>query len=85
MESKILIDELDAESLGWPFVLVISLYGVANPYNVARFFEQADAIESKRQSTNVEPANWNVSLTRVASIIMTIASGLFVVLMLKAL
>ncbi|PSQ42959.1 hypothetical protein BRD07_02675 [Halobacteriales archaeon QS_9_68_42] len=34
------------------------------PYRLAKFGEQIDAIGSKRRVTKVEPADWNVTLTR---------------------
>ena len=67
------------------FVFLISVYGVIKPYNLAKFFERIDAIGSKRRWANVEPANWNVSVVRIASIIMAISSGVFVALMLGTL
>lgn len=33
-------------------------------YTVARFKEQVDAIGSKRSASEVEPAEWNVTLTK---------------------
>jgi hypothetical protein len=67
------------------FVLIISLYGSVNPYRTARFFEQVDAIGSKRRRRDVEPTNWNVRATQVSSILMAICSGVFVILMIGAL
>ncbi len=44
------------------------LYGLLDPYTVARFFEQLDAIGSTRRLSSVEPVGWKVSLTKVQSI-----------------
>lgn len=63
-------------------VLVLSGYGAIHPHKSATFLEQIDAIGSKRRYADVEPANWNVILTRITSLLMAIASGVFVILML---
>ncbi|PSQ50438.1 hypothetical protein BRD15_01655 [Halobacteriales archaeon SW_6_65_15] len=63
-------------------VLALSVYTAINPRKIATFFEQVDAIGSKRRSSSVQPTDWNVTVIRVASSIMAVASGMFVALML---
>lgn len=58
-------------------MLLFGLPGALAPYKVARFGEQLDAIGSKTRSRDVEPADWNVLLTRVVGIGMTLVGVLF--------
>ncbi|KAB1187157.1 MULTISPECIES: hypothetical protein [Haloferax] len=51
--------------------LAIGLSGAVKPYQVTRFLEQLDAIGSKTSWDEVEPADWNVTLTRFGGIFMT--------------
>lgn len=46
-----------------PFLLVGIVFAVW-PYGVAMVGEQLDAIGSKRSPSEVEPADWNVTLTK---------------------
>lgn len=50
------------------FLLVFGLPGAIWPYRIARFGEQIDAIGSTREESEVEPADWNVMLTRIAGV-----------------
>lgn len=65
-------------------VLVLSLYGSVKPYRTARFFEQVDAIGSKRRAEHVEPTNWMVRVIQASFLIMTLCSGTFMILMIVA-
>jgi hypothetical protein len=50
-------------------------FGIPNavwPYRLARFEERLDSIGSKRSWSEVEPADWKVTLTRVAGIGMAV-------------
>lgn len=49
-------------------VLAVGLVCALRPYAVARFEEQIDAIGSTRSLSEVEPAGWKVTLTRVLGI-----------------
>lgn len=49
--------------------IVVGLLGAIWPYRVARFREALDAIGSTRKMSEVEPAGWMVTLTRVGSIV----------------
>ena len=64
------------------FVLALSVYTAIKPQKIATFFERVDAIGSKRRSSSVQPTDWNVTVIRVTSSIMAVASGTFVALML---
>lgn len=58
-----------------PAGLLLVLLGVPAavwPYRIAKFQEAVDAIGSKRRSSEVEPADWNVGLTRIFGIGMTL-------------
>jgi len=46
-------------------LLAIGLASLVWPYKLARFEEQLDAIGSKRSWSEVEPADWKVTLNRV--------------------
>jgi hypothetical protein len=46
-------------------LVAFGLLGAVWPYKVTRFGEQMDAIGSKRSLSDVEPADWNVMLTRI--------------------
>ena len=54
------------------FLLVFGLPAALRPYAMARFGEQIDAIGSTTRSSEVEPANWNVLLTRMIGLGMTV-------------
>lgn len=45
------------------FFLVLGIPSVIWPYKIARFEERFDAIGSKRSWSEVEPAQWRVTLT----------------------
>ncbi|WP_435345922.1 hypothetical protein [Haloarchaeobius sp. HRN-SO-5] len=46
-------------------LLGLGLLGVRHAYVITRFEENLDAIGSSRQVGSVEPADWNVLLTKV--------------------
>ncbi|EMA57140.1 hypothetical protein [Halorubrum lipolyticum] len=50
------------------FLLAVGIPHAAWPYQFARFEEQIDSIGSKRSWSDVEPAEWKVTLTRVVGI-----------------
>lgn len=60
-------------------LLVFGLPAAVWPYRIARFGEQIDAIGSKREKSEVEPAGWNVMLTRIVGGGMT-AGGIVLLL-----
>jgi hypothetical protein len=62
------------------FFLAAGLHGVLRPYKTAKFGEQLDAIGSKRAAQRVEPADWNVTLTRVVSLFTTLGGTVVVLL-----
>jgi hypothetical protein len=49
-------------------LLIVGLPGAVYPYQVTRFFERLDAIGSETRLTEVEPADWNVLVTRIFSV-----------------
>ncbi|MFC7059380.1 hypothetical protein [Halovenus salina] len=53
-------------------VITIGAIGAVWPYKTARFEEQIDAIGSKRSASEVEPADWKVSLNRIFGIGITL-------------
>lgn len=63
--------------------LVLALLGVwlaANPRAWANFGEQMDAVGSTRDGTEVEAADWNVSLTKYTGVAFALAGSVAVVL-----
>jgi len=60
--------------LGW-FLLVFGLPAAAFPYRLAKFNEALDAIGSQRKSSEVEPAGWNVFLTRAVGVVTTLVGA----------
>ncbi|WP_336359589.1 hypothetical protein [Haladaptatus sp. ZSTT2] len=54
------------------------------PYRFARFSERIDAIGSTTPRDQVEPAEWNVLLTRVLDIAMILVGSLAVLSSLAA-
>lgn len=48
------------------FVSLLGSAMVLKPRRIARFQEQMDAIGSKRNVADVEPAEWNVTLNQIA-------------------
>ena len=50
----------------------VGLLGAVWPQRVARFEEQLDAIGSKRSAGEVEPAEWKVTLTRGAGVVLAL-------------
>jgi hypothetical protein len=54
------------------FFLLFGGLGALYPYELARFGEQLDAIGSTTRASDVEPAGWNVALTRIVSIGMVV-------------
>lgn len=66
--------------LFWGGVLfVLGLVGYAYAYEFAKGSEQLDAIGSKRDRSEVEPADWKVSLERVVSGLVALAGAGMVV------
>ncbi len=59
-------------------LILVGLAGAVRPYEVARLGEMLDAI-GRRSSGPVEPAGWNVTLTRVIGIGAVLAGVWFVV------
>ncbi|MFC7131720.1 MULTISPECIES: hypothetical protein [Salinibaculum] len=57
------------------FCLVFGGVGTVYPRPVARLGEQLDAIGSTTPLHEVEPAEWNVLLTRVVSVILALLGG----------
>lgn len=53
------------------FLLVFGIPGAIWPYQLARFEEQFDSIGSKRSWSEVEPADWKVTVTRFMGVGMT--------------
>lgn len=53
-------------------IIIIGVVGAVWPYKTARFEEQIDAIGSKRSASEVEPADWKVSLNRIFGIGITV-------------
>ena len=72
------MDMVSVHPLGL-FLLVAGLIGVFWPYTVAKLGEQWDSIGSKRSWYSVEPADWNVTLTRVIGAVLAVF-GAFVIL-----
>lgn len=58
-------------------VVVIGLLGAIWPYRVARSQEALDAIGSTRNVSEVEPAGWMITLTRIVGIV-AIAAGFMI-------
>ena len=46
------------------------------PYEAARFEERLDSIGSKRRWSEVEPADWKVTLTRVVGVGMALVGAI---------
>lgn len=75
-----------AEQLAWirlslgVVMLVFAGLGIAYPYKVARIGEMLDAIGSTRNLDAVEPAQWNVLLTRILSVVLALV-GLWWILL----
>ena len=59
---------------GFIFVLIGGVSAIW-PYRLAKFGEILDAIGSKRSLGEVEPADWNVGLTRIVGIVMVIVGA----------
>lgn len=65
----------EAVFLGGLFVL-LGIVGFRYAYGLTRLSEQLDAIGSTTSSSDVEPAGWNVALTRIGSVVIGLI-GLF--------
>lgn len=48
-------------------LLGLGLLGVRYAYGITRFEERLDAIGSNRRTGSIEPAEWNVTFTKVLS------------------
>ena len=55
--------------------MVIGAASAIWPYRLAKFGEILDAVGSKRSLGEVEPADWNVGLTRLVGIVMVIVGS----------
>lgn len=53
-------------------VLLFGLPSATIPYRMAKLEEAIDAIGSKRKSSEVEPAEWKVLLTRIVGVLMVL-------------
>jgi len=62
------------------FMLLIGLLSAVFPYRMAKLSEAVDAIGSKRKSSEVEPADWKVLLTRVTGVLAMAISVYFLFL-----
>ncbi|WP_323171314.1 hypothetical protein [Natrialba sp. PRR66] len=58
----------------------LGLLGVRHAYGITRFHEQLDAIGSTRSAGTVEPAEWNVTLTKLLSGCLSAMGGVVVLL-----
>jgi len=58
-------------------LIVLGLFGIRYAHQITRFGEQIDAIGSKRQLSDIEPAEWSVSIARVLGFIV-ILTGIVV-------
>lgn len=54
------------------FCFAVGLPQLIWPHQLARFSEQLDSIGSKRRWSQVEPANWKVTLTRGIGVVLTV-------------
>lgn len=61
------------------FLAAFGLPGAIWPYRVARFQERVQGIGSTRSWSEIEPADWNVSVTRVGGIVLTVVGLLWAV------
>jgi hypothetical protein len=68
-----MISEVQAVGL---VLLAFGLPGAIWPYRVTRFAERVQGLGSKRSWDEIEPADWNVSVTRVAGIVFTVVGVL---------
>lgn len=68
----VLVDQLPAgELIGFGVLfLILGLPNVAIPYWLARLGERLDAIGNTRRWSDVEPAGWNVWVTRATGILL---------------
>lgn len=62
--------------------LLLGVLGVLKPYKTTKFFEQLQAIGSRRSSKDVEPTDWNVKLSRIAAAVTALISLVVLYLML---
>jgi len=61
-------------------MLIVGGAAVVSPYEVARFEEMIDAIGSTRRASEIEPADWKVTVTRIAGgvlVLVGLSWGLF--------
>lgn len=64
------------------YAVVFLVFGAPSavwPYRLARFEERLDSIGSKRRWSDVEPADWKVTLTRVVGALMAVGGGVLLV------
>jgi hypothetical protein len=63
---------------GHGIAVILVLFGLPAavfPYRIAKFREALDAIGSKRKSSEVEPAGWNIFLTRIVGVLLVLFGG----------
>jgi hypothetical protein len=60
-------------------LLAFGVPGAVWPYRMARLGERVDAVGSRRSWSEVEPSDWNVSLTRAVGVCCTVVGLLWVV------
>lgn len=65
---------VDLNPFGMVFV-VLGFLAMVWPYRVARFRQAWQAIGSTRSLSDVEPADWNVTLTRVVGVVFILLGG----------
>ncbi|WP_254838280.1 hypothetical protein [Natronomonas marina] len=53
-------------------LLAFGLGSALRPYRFARFEERLDAIGSERSWSEVEPADWKVTVTRVSGVVVAL-------------
>lgn len=68
----------DVRAVG-PVLVAFGLPGAIWPYRTARLGERVQGIGSNRSWDEIEPADWNVSVTRVAGILFTVVGLLWAV------
>ena len=59
-------------------LLLIGLPAAIAPYRLARFGERIDGIGSARRWSEIEPAGWKVTLTRMLGISMAVVGAALV-------
>lgn len=65
-------------------LIVLGVLGALWPYRLTKLNEQLDSIGSKRSWNSVEPADWNVALTRFLGVAFVIFGILVILINLQA-